>query len=109
MHLDTVLSVIYPIDTQLDCSKNVKIYIKIYMRGAATCFGFSHPSSRSYCMCFAEDICIISLTPHSALHTHTNKDGIHMQPLDRTESVGKVKVKVTPCTGTETLYRPYGP
>ena len=33
-------SFIYPTDAQLDCSKNVKIYIKIYMRGAATCFGF---------------------------------------------------------------------
>jgi hypothetical protein len=29
----------YPTDAQLDCSKNVKIY----MRGAATCFGFSQP------------------------------------------------------------------
>ena len=27
-------SFIYPTDAQLDCSKNVKIYIKIYMRGA---------------------------------------------------------------------------
>jgi len=35
-------SFIYPTDAQLDCSKNVKIYIKIYMRGAPTCFGFSH-------------------------------------------------------------------
>jgi len=34
-------SFIYPTDAQLDCSKNVKIYIKIYMRGAPTCFGFS--------------------------------------------------------------------
>jgi len=25
---------LYPTDAQLDCSKNVKIYIKIYMRGA---------------------------------------------------------------------------
>jgi hypothetical protein len=24
------------------------------MRGAATCFGFSQPSSRSYYMCFAK-------------------------------------------------------
>jgi len=36
--------------------KNVKIYIKIYMRGAATCFGFSQPSSGSYYMCFAKFI-----------------------------------------------------
>jgi hypothetical protein len=49
---------IYPTDAQLDCSKNVKICIKIYMRGAATCFGFSQPSSVSYCMCFAKVISI---------------------------------------------------
>jgi len=36
---------IYPTDVQLDCSKNAKNYIKMYMRGAATCFGFSQPSS----------------------------------------------------------------
>jgi len=46
-------SFIYPTDAQLDFTKNVKIYIKIYMIGAATCFGFSQPSSGSYCMCFA--------------------------------------------------------
>ena len=38
--LDTIESFIYPTDAQLDCSKNVKISIKIFMRGAATCFGF---------------------------------------------------------------------
>jgi hypothetical protein len=32
-------SFIYPTDAQLSCSKNVKIYIKIYMKGAPTCFG----------------------------------------------------------------------
>ena len=53
MHLDTIDSFIYPNDAQLDCSKNVKIYIKIYMRGPLTCFGFSQPSSGSYYMCFA--------------------------------------------------------
>ena len=58
VHLDTVESFIYPTDTQPDCSKNVKIYIKIYMRGAATCFDFSQPSSGSYCMCFAKFIII---------------------------------------------------
>ena len=52
-------SFIYPTDAQPDCAKNnVKIYIKIYMRGAATCFGFSQPSSVSYCMCFAKVIII---------------------------------------------------
>ena len=51
-------SFIYPTDAQLDCSKNVKIYIKIYIRGAATCFGFPQPSSGSYCMCFAKVIII---------------------------------------------------
>jgi len=39
-------SFIYPTDAQLDCSKNVKIY----KTGAATCFGFSQPSSGSYYM-----------------------------------------------------------
>ena len=45
---------IYPTDAKLDCSKNVKIY----MRGAATCFGFSQPSSGRYYMCFAKVISI---------------------------------------------------
>ena len=54
VHLDTIESFIYPTDAQIDCSKNVKIYVKIYMRGAATCFGFSQPSSGSYYMCFAK-------------------------------------------------------
>jgi len=39
VHLDTIESFIYPTDAQPDCSKNVKIY----MTGAATCFGFSQP------------------------------------------------------------------
>ena len=47
LNINTVESFIYPNDAQLDCSKNVKIYIKIYMRGAPTCFGFSQPSSGS--------------------------------------------------------------
>ena len=51
-------SVTYETDAQLDCCKNVKIYIKIYMRGAVTCFGFSQPSSGSHCMCFAKVISI---------------------------------------------------
>jgi len=77
VHLDTIESFIYPTDAELDCSKN----IKIYMTGAPTCSGFSQPSSGSYCMCFAKVISInnqlryvvyrISLTLHSALHTHT--------------------------------------
>jgi len=58
VHLDTIESFIYPTDEQLDCSKDVKIYIKIYMRGAATCFGFPQPSSGSYYMCFAKVISI---------------------------------------------------
>ena len=55
-----IYSFIYPTDAQLDCPKNVKIYTKIYMRSAATCFGFSQPSSGSYCMCFAKVIIIIN-------------------------------------------------
>ena len=43
---------IYPTDAHIDCSKNVKIY----MRSAPTCFGFSQPSSGSYNMCFAKVI-----------------------------------------------------
>jgi hypothetical protein len=50
----TIESFIYPTYAQLDCSKNVKIY----MRGAATCFGFSQPLSGSYRMCFAKVIII---------------------------------------------------
>jgi len=60
MHLDTIDSFIYPTDAHIDCCKNAKIYIKIYMRGAPTCFGFSHPSSGSYYMCFAKVISINS-------------------------------------------------
>jgi hypothetical protein len=45
-----IKSFIYPTDAQLDYSKNVKIY----MRGAPTCFGFSQWSSGSYYMCFAK-------------------------------------------------------
>ena len=37
---------IYPTDAQLDCSKNAKIY----MRGAATCFGFyNHHQGATVC------------------------------------------------------------
>jgi len=60
MHLDPIESFIYPTDVQLDCSKDAKIYIKIYMRGAATSFGFSQPSSGSYYMFFAKVISINS-------------------------------------------------
>jgi hypothetical protein len=51
---ERIESFIYPTDAQLDYSKNVKIY----MRVAPTCFGFSQPSSGSYCMCFAKVISI---------------------------------------------------
>jgi len=54
--VSTIESFIYPTDAQLDCSKNVKIYIKSYMKGAPTCFSFSQPSSGSYHMCFAKVI-----------------------------------------------------
>ena len=56
--VDTKQSLIYPTDAQLDCSKNVKIYIEIYMRVAATCFGFSQPSSGSYYMGVAKVISV---------------------------------------------------
>jgi hypothetical protein len=56
--LDTIESFIYPTNAQLDCSKNVKIYIKMYIRGAPTCFDFSQPSSGSYYMCFPKVISI---------------------------------------------------
>jgi hypothetical protein len=58
VHIDNMESFIYPTGTQFYCSKNVKIYIKIYMRGVATCFGFLQQSSGSYCMCFAKVIII---------------------------------------------------
>ena len=47
-------SFIYPTDAQLDYSKNVKIY----MRGALTCFSFPQPSSGCYYMYFAKVISI---------------------------------------------------
>jgi hypothetical protein len=49
---------IYPTDAQIECSKSVKIYIKIYIRGAPTCFGFLQPSSGNYSICFAKVIII---------------------------------------------------
>ena len=52
--VSTIESFIYPTDAQLDCSKDVEIY----MTGAAACFSFSQPSSGSYCMCFAKVISI---------------------------------------------------
>jgi len=64
VHLDTIESFIHPTDAQLDYSKNVKIYVKIYMRGAPTCFGSFTAIIRellyvlslagSYYMCFAK-------------------------------------------------------
>ena len=54
----TIGSFIYLTDAQLNCSKNVKIYIKIYMRGVPTWFGFSQPSSEIYYICFAKVIFI---------------------------------------------------
>jgi hypothetical protein len=62
-------SFIYPNNAQLDCSKNVKIYIKIYKRGALTCFGFSQPSTKSYCMCFAKVISINNQLKYVVLHS----------------------------------------
>jgi hypothetical protein len=57
VHSDTVESLFYPTDAQIDYSKNVEIYINIYMRAAAaTYFGVSQPSSGSYNMCFAKVI-----------------------------------------------------
>ena len=74
MPLDTIESFIYPTDVQLDCSKDVKIY----MRGAPTCFGFSQPSSGSHYMCFAKVISINTLrTGDADLHFYvtTVQDG----------------------------------
>ena len=82
-----VESFIYPTAAQLDCSKNVKIYITIYMRGAATCFGFPQPSSGSYCMCFAK---VISINNQLKYIVYRITDWINMQPLDRTDSVNDV-------------------
>jgi len=62
-------SFIYPTDAQLDCFKNVKIYIKIYKKGALTCFGFSQPSSESYHMCFAKLISINNQLKYVVLHS----------------------------------------
>jgi hypothetical protein len=36
IYLDTIESFIYPPDAQLDLSKNVKVYITIYIRDAPT-------------------------------------------------------------------------
>jgi hypothetical protein len=44
-------SFIYPTDAQLDCSKNVKIYITIYMRSTDTCFGFLKPPLKGATVC----------------------------------------------------------
>ena len=58
VYLDSIEFFIHSTDVQIDCSKNVKIYIKIYKRGAPTCFCFSQPSSGSYYMCFAKVVSI---------------------------------------------------
>jgi len=42
----------------------LKIYIKIHIRGAATCFSFSQPSSGSYYMCFAKVVIINNQLKH---------------------------------------------
>jgi uncharacterized membrane protein YoaT (DUF817 family) len=60
------VSSIYPTDAQLDCYKDVKIY----MTGAPTYSGFSHSSSESYCMCFAKVININLLKPTSYVMHH---------------------------------------
>jgi hypothetical protein len=49
---------IYPTDAQLDFSKNINIYIKIFMKVATTCFGFLQPLSGNYYICFAKVISI---------------------------------------------------
>jgi len=58
VHLDTIDYFIYPTNAKLDSSKNVKIYITIYMRGAPTCFEFSQLSSGNYYMCFDKVVTI---------------------------------------------------
>ena len=79
--ISTIESFIYPTDAQIGCSKNVKIYIKIYMRGAATCFGFSQPSSGSYCMCFARVISINLLNPTGhVMHHQFNIQQLYVLP-----------------------------
>jgi len=66
VHLDTIEYFIYPTDAQIDCSKNVKIYI----RGTPTCFGFLQPSSGSYYMCFAKVISINNQLKHVVSQNH---------------------------------------
>ena len=55
IHLDTIESFIYPTGIQLDCSKNVKICIKIYMRCAphVSVFYNHHQGATTY-ICFAK-------------------------------------------------------
>jgi len=105
VHLDTIESFIYPTDAQSDCSTNVKIYIKIYMRGASTCFGFSTTIIRE--LLTLHLLCTVHYTHthtythtythtrththvHTHTYTHTNKDWINMKPLDQTDSVNNV-------------------
>jgi hypothetical protein len=52
VHFDNIESFIYPTDVQIDCSKNVTNYIKIYVRDAPTCLGFPQQSSGCYYMYF---------------------------------------------------------
>ena len=59
-YVEGIESFTYRTDAQLDCSKNVKIYIKMYIISALTCFDFSQPSSWSYYMCFAKILSINS-------------------------------------------------
>jgi hypothetical protein len=76
VHLDTIEYFIYTTDAQLECSK----IVKIYMRYAPTCFGFSQPPSGSYYMCFAKVISVNNQLKHSG-YTICSVWWLHIYPV----------------------------
>ena len=60
--------------------QNVKICIKIYMRGVPTCFGFSQPSSGSYYMCFAQ-VMISSNQLKYVVYRNSSVQWLHIYPV----------------------------
>jgi hypothetical protein len=69
VHFDIIKSFVYPTDAQLDCSKKMlKMYSKIHIKSAPTCFGLTNYHPGAYCLCFAKVtvLVIVTLTKHKS-------------------------------------------
>jgi hypothetical protein len=60
VHLDTIKFYFYPTDAQLNIprKKHTKIYIKINIKSAPTCFGLNNHQQGAWRFCFAKVIII---------------------------------------------------